>query len=119
MLERFEQVGAGGYCREGNVLAEDWQKPLDSPMLLLQILVEHLIGRPHQFAYLLQSLNQHIARHDKHRGTQLLIGNETILLICRLARGRRGEKGWWITPLCLRYHGWSSGWLRRRSQSSD
>jgi hypothetical protein len=90
VLERFEQVGAGGYCREGNVLEEDWQKPLDSPMLLLQILVEHLIGRPHQFAYLLQSLNQHIARHDKHRGTQLLIGNETILLICRLARGRRG-----------------------------
>ena len=107
MLESFEQVGAGGYCREGNVLKEDWQKPLDSPMLLLQLLVEHLIGRPHQFAYLLQSLNQHIARHDdKHRGTQLLIGNETILLICRLARG---EKGWWITPLCLRYHGWSSG----------
>ena len=117
MLERFEQVGAGGYCREGNVLKEDWQKPLDSPMLLLQLLVEHLIGRPHQFAYPLQSLNQHIARRDdKHRGMQLLIGNETILLICRLARG---EKGRWITPLCLRYHGWSSGWLRRRSQSSD
>ena len=67
MLESFEQVGAGGYRREGYVLKEDWQKPLDSPMLLLQILVEHLIGRPHQFAYLLQSLNQHIARHDKHR----------------------------------------------------
>ena len=76
MLESFEQVGAGGYRREGNVLKEDWQKP----MLLLQFLVEHLIGRPHQFAYPLQSLNQHIARHDdKHRGTQLLIGNETIL----------------------------------------
>ena len=80
MLESFEQVGAGGYRREGNVLKEDWQKPLDSPMLLLQLLVEHLIGRPHQFAYPLQSLNQQIARHDdKHRGMQLLIGNETIL----------------------------------------
>lgn len=90
MLESFEQVGAGGYRREGNVLKEDWQKPLDSPMLLLQLLVEHLIGRPHQFAYPLQSLNQHIARHDdKHRGTQLLIGNETILLICRPAGGER------------------------------
>jgi hypothetical protein len=91
VLESFQQVGAGGYRREGNVLKEDWQKPLDSPMLLLQILVEHLIGRPHQFACLLQSLNQHIARHDdKHRGTQLLIGNETILLICPVARGETG-----------------------------
>jgi hypothetical protein len=86
VLGSFEQVGAGGYRREGNVLKEDWQKP----MLLLQFLVEHLIGRPHQFAYPLQSLNQHIARHDdKHRGTQLLIGNETILLICRPAGGER------------------------------
>ena len=113
MLESFEQVGAGGYRREGNVLKEDRQKP----MLLLQFLVEQLIGRPHQFAYPLQRLNQHIARHDdKHRGTQLLIGNETILFDLSASAG---EKGWWITPLCLRYHGWSSGWLRRRSQSSD
>lgn len=57
MLQSFEQVGAGGYRREGNVLKEDWQKP----MLLLQFLVEHMIDRPHQFAYPLQSLNQHIA----------------------------------------------------------
>ena len=86
MLESFELVGAGGYRREGNVLKEDRQKP----MLLLQFLVEQLIGRPHQFAYPLQRLNQHIARHDdKHRGTQLLIGNETILLICRPAGGER------------------------------
>ena len=35
MLESFEQVGAGGYRREGNVLKEDWQKPT----LLLQFLV--------------------------------------------------------------------------------
>ena len=87
MLESFELVGAGGYRREGNVLKEDRQKP----MLLLQFLVEQLIGRPHQFAYPLQHLNQHIARHDdKHRGTQLLIGNETILFALSASAG--GER---------------------------